>query len=263
MTRVGKIARLPQHLRTQLNERLADGELARTLVPWLNENWQVQEVLKEHFDSRPITEQNLSVWKNGGYVEWVRHQEARVVAQSFLAEADELEDEVGDEPLTDRTTEIAAIALLQLLREAQAEKGPDRRRAVLEIVRELQRLRRGDHQMRRLEIKEERWEAELDAADEEELKELREKTESEKLSIIVTALDWRQEYVHGMAKRTITPERAAWMRAYFEKNAAMLRTLGVPDLPPPVSRSKSKQIRPNPTKSNQIRPILTFPCASQ
>jgi hypothetical protein len=36
MSRTGKIARLPQSLREELNHRLENGELARNLADWLN-----------------------------------------------------------------------------------------------------------------------------------------------------------------------------------------------------------------------------------
>ena len=36
MARTGKIARLPVAIRTELNQRLRDGESGSTLLPWLN-----------------------------------------------------------------------------------------------------------------------------------------------------------------------------------------------------------------------------------
>ena len=66
MTRNGKIARLPREIRDRLNERIRDGEPGTKLVPWLNSILEVQEVLEAYFSERPITEQNLSEWKQGG-----------------------------------------------------------------------------------------------------------------------------------------------------------------------------------------------------
>jgi hypothetical protein len=111
----------------------------------------VRDRLDEHFDGRPITEQNLSEWKQGGFKDWQRHQETRALARDFLAEAEELEEEIGDTPLTDRLSETVALALARLLREAvNGEKGPGQRMAILEIAREFARLRRQDHQTERL-----------------------------------------------------------------------------------------------------------------
>ena len=36
MTRLGKIGRLPREIREKLNQRLADGEIGKGLVDWLN-----------------------------------------------------------------------------------------------------------------------------------------------------------------------------------------------------------------------------------
>ncbi len=43
-------------------------------MKWLNELPPVKEVLREEFNGRPISEQNLSQWREGGYLDWVRHQ---------------------------------------------------------------------------------------------------------------------------------------------------------------------------------------------
>src|ERR1700735_2174125 len=71
MTRTGKIARLPREIRDQLNQRLNDGQSGRRLVTWLNSLPEVQQVLAANFDGRPLTEQNLSEWKAGGYLDWL------------------------------------------------------------------------------------------------------------------------------------------------------------------------------------------------
>jgi len=119
----GKIGRLPHDIRQQLN----DCEVVR-------------ERLAEYFDSRSITEQNLSDWKQGG----------------FLSQAEELGEEVGESTLAERTTEVVALALLQLFESAlKAESEPEQRQAVLEMARELARLRRAEHQRQRWEVEEE------------------------------------------------------------------------------------------------------------
>ena len=84
-TRNGKIARLANGVREELNERLFNGEEGTKLVDWLNGLKEVKAVLKELFEGRPISEQNLSEWKQGGYVEW----EAR---RELLADAGEMKD---------------------------------------------------------------------------------------------------------------------------------------------------------------------------
>jgi hypothetical protein len=67
MTRTGKIVRLPQTIREQLNTRLHEGEKARDLVEWLNALPEARKMLAKEFQGHPISEQNLSQWKLGGY----------------------------------------------------------------------------------------------------------------------------------------------------------------------------------------------------
>jgi len=174
MGRTGKIARLPRATREELNERMEDGEPARPLLEWLNACPEVEEVLWEHFDGRPITEQNLSEWRQRGFLDWQRRLETRELARDFIHEAEELENEVGGTPLTDRLTEMVALSLARLMREAMNDggKGPERQAAVLGIAREFSRLRRGDHAMQRQRVEEElREEAERAAEREEEVQE--------------------------------------------------------------------------------------------
>jgi len=66
-TRTGKIARLPRKIREQLNRRLENGEPGNRLVEWLNSLPEVQKVLAADFDGEPVSEPNLSRWRQGGY----------------------------------------------------------------------------------------------------------------------------------------------------------------------------------------------------
>ncbi len=89
--RTGKIARLPQTIRDQLNRRLEDGGQGKTLAAWLNSLPEVRAVLKEHFGGRNISEQNLSEWKQGGYRDWQLRQDAIEAVQRMDTDAGELE----------------------------------------------------------------------------------------------------------------------------------------------------------------------------
>ncbi|HEV7925331.1 MAG TPA: hypothetical protein VGR14_08255 [Verrucomicrobiae bacterium] len=73
--RNGKVARLPLAVRLQLNERLRDGHSGALLLEWLNGLFEVQCVL-EREQASPITKQNLSEWRKGGFLEWLRCQPA-------------------------------------------------------------------------------------------------------------------------------------------------------------------------------------------
>src|SRR6266481_2497868 len=122
-TRIGKIARLPHSLREQLNLRLHDHQPHKTILPWLNSLPEVIAILAAEFDSRPITKQNLSEWKHGGFRDWLLQYHA----SHFLCNADipvgagsrrgsEPETVASEQPLTQyatRTTDPASHPTLQ------------------------------------------------------------------------------------------------------------------------------------------------------
>ena len=53
MTRKGKIARLPQAIREQINRRLQNGEEGKQIAEWLNTLPEVIAVLSAEFDGQP------------------------------------------------------------------------------------------------------------------------------------------------------------------------------------------------------------------
>jgi hypothetical protein len=91
-TRTGKIARLPRLIRDELNQRLDDGVEGKKLVRWLNRLPEVREVLREYFEGKAVTEQNLSDWKAGGFAEWLGRQEFLGQARDLAEEAEEVRE---------------------------------------------------------------------------------------------------------------------------------------------------------------------------
>src|SRR6185503_19452644 len=96
ITRNGKIARLPKAVREELNRRLSDGEPGTDLVAWLNSLPEVQRVVTAEFGGRPVREQNLSEWKQGGYQDWSRQQEALELVRHLSTEAEDLKAATGE-----------------------------------------------------------------------------------------------------------------------------------------------------------------------
>lgn len=76
MKRNGKIAHLPENIRVELNIRMRDGQSGLQLVEWLNGLPEVQIVMSKHFGGRPLTQQNISEWRQGGYKEWLDNLDA-------------------------------------------------------------------------------------------------------------------------------------------------------------------------------------------
>jgi hypothetical protein len=84
-SRTGKIACLPEEIRDEVNYRLIDGIKGPELLPWLNSQPEVRDVLTRHFGGRDINHQNLSAWRRGGFRDWLFRREIRLA--SFEAHA--------------------------------------------------------------------------------------------------------------------------------------------------------------------------------
>ena len=74
MARTGKIARLPLRIRDELNMRLRDNESGQTILEWVNGLDVTKEQLARHFNGEAISDANLSVWRQGGFAEWLNEQ---------------------------------------------------------------------------------------------------------------------------------------------------------------------------------------------
>lgn len=122
MTRTGKIARLPKHVRDQLNRRIEDGEPGKQLVEWLNGLPGVQEVLQEQFGGRPVSEQNLSEWKPGGYQEWLRQEETRSLVSKLTEQSDDLDEAADGMEISDRYANVLSVEFVALTQKLLEEK---------------------------------------------------------------------------------------------------------------------------------------------
>jgi hypothetical protein len=169
MTRNGKIARLPREVRDQLNRRLSDGEPGTKLVEWLNGLLEVQALLAREFAGRPVSEQNLSEWKRGGYRDWVTRQEALEQARELAADAAELaaatEGLLADHLATVVTARYAS-ALAGWNGEA-TEEFRRKLRALRALCQDIVELRRGDHSAARLQLERERLAREKEQTEED------------------------------------------------------------------------------------------------
>lgn len=74
MARTGKIARLPLAVRDELNMRLMDNESGQTLLAWLNALPVCQERINGSWKGEPINDANLSMWRSGGFADWMEEQ---------------------------------------------------------------------------------------------------------------------------------------------------------------------------------------------
>jgi hypothetical protein len=155
MTRNGKIARLPLEVRDELNRRLEDGETGKRLVVWLNGLAAVQELLREQFGGRPMKEQNLSEWKNGGYLEWQGQREKRGLLRQVTEEARELNEQTGGVEASREVVSALAAELALAMREGLQEIADpkERREWLLQVMAALAPLRREEP----LQLPQELW----------------------------------------------------------------------------------------------------------
>ncbi|MGA2542290.1 MAG: hypothetical protein ABSG78_12115 [Verrucomicrobiota bacterium] len=163
MTRKGKLARLPQTIREQINLRLQDGAEAKQIAAWLNTLPEVRSLLAKEFDGQPINEVNLSNWKLGGYRDWEAQQEALEAVRQFSSDAAELSRAVpGGQPgraapgapfadqLALCLTARIAVALKKLP-SGEADPATQLER-LRQLCMRLVALRKGDHHAQWLQI---------------------------------------------------------------------------------------------------------------
>src|SRR5271166_2863543 len=121
MTRNGKIARLPRHIREQLNRRLEDGEEGETLLDWLNALPEAREILKNQFGGVPINKQSLSQWRLGGYQDWLARQEGCDFARELAEHAEDLDDSAAGRDVSDWLSPLLAVEMARVVKALLAE----------------------------------------------------------------------------------------------------------------------------------------------
>ena len=93
--RSGKIARLPEEIREQLNERLANHESSTTLLAWLNGLPEVQAMVAQEFGGKAIGKNSIFEWRHGGHAEWRRSKEAREIVKDLQKDGHQFSEAAG------------------------------------------------------------------------------------------------------------------------------------------------------------------------
>jgi hypothetical protein len=154
-TRVGKIARLPKEIREELNERLENGEQGKELVGWLNGLPEVKKTLAGQFGGSPVTECNLTDWKQGGYQDWLRQAEACDLVRDLMEKGGELGKAADGTAIGDRLASVLAAEFIRVVQMSLSQEGgPEERWSRLQkLLQAVSRLRRDDHAATRTAIK--------------------------------------------------------------------------------------------------------------
>jgi hypothetical protein len=257
-TRKGKIARLSKALRHELNSRLEDGEPAQQLVAWLNGLPEVKKLLRSQFDGRPITGQNLSEWRQGGFLEWRQHEESCDRVRRLTEQAKDLQAHPEDLPVSDQLATLWAVELARL---SEAFLGDttdphERWRRLRELLHELGQLRREDHQAARLPIEQDRERRQAHRLFEEKLEQDLDQIKRRACAPLLAAMQMNALaplFGGGEAGRKLA---AILAETQFDLEPGTL-TARAPTPPPSPG-----PIQPNPTKSDQIQPNQTLAGAS-
>lgn len=113
--RNGKIARLSSIIRDELSLRMEQGGKGKELLAWLNGLPEVQESIRGSFGGVPISKQNLSEWRQGGYREWQMHTDLIRQASRLREYTDAMEDVVDPPLLAGRMAAMLAARYAALL----------------------------------------------------------------------------------------------------------------------------------------------------
>jgi hypothetical protein len=217
-TRNGKIARLPKEIREQLNHRLENAWQGKKLVKWLNALPEVKAVLCEEFHGRAISEQNLSQWRDGGYADWLRHQDTQGRVRWMVERSDDVEVEEGEEHLCERVARVAVAELAEQMHRLHAVADPaERWKHFREVCLELWRLRTGTHFGRRVDLGWDQWQREV-GHEEAALEQERQQQQVKKR-------ESQEEYLERIMDLLHMPDIREWVRTDWPSREAELGRL--------------------------------------
>jgi hypothetical protein len=158
-TRTGKIARLPKLIRDELNRRLDNGADGPELLAWLNALPEVQAVLAEKFAGRPLSKQNLSDWRLGGYAEWAAIRDGRLQWHQLIEQGCELDQKRVNGSGKDIASYLGTfltVELAQAIDELHDIADSEQRWKILQVLsRTLARLQNAHSRDKRIRL----WEA--------------------------------------------------------------------------------------------------------
>jgi hypothetical protein len=156
-TRTGKIARLPQNIREELNQKLQNNVPSHELLAWLHSLPEVQKVLADQFGGSPLTKSNLSRWRHGGFIDWRSHREGRQQWWELVESARELTGKRTDKKGVDASSYLGTFLLVELaeaLDHLHKVKNLEKRwRLMHTISGALSRLRNDDSREKMLRLK--------------------------------------------------------------------------------------------------------------
>ncbi|MGD1085877.1 MAG: hypothetical protein ABSA47_14165 [Verrucomicrobiota bacterium] len=148
----GKISRLPHHIREQVHIRLRDGQRGRQIVSWLNSLAEARQEVALSFGGHPISERNLSEWKQRAHPAWLLQQETLAEAARFMAQSCQLA-QAGKGAVTDHlATFVAAHYAVAIRRLRHANNESEHWRFLRQLCQDVSGLRRCDQAAERMRL---------------------------------------------------------------------------------------------------------------
>jgi hypothetical protein len=127
------------------------------LLAWLNGLPEVQQVLAELFEGKPVSKQNLSHWRGSGFREWQMRREVQEAVPEMMAELKELQP-ADEESLSDKLARWAVVNFfMSAQQKVDGTSDNEKRFKLLQtLCSDLSALRRGDHRAERLKLEREK-----------------------------------------------------------------------------------------------------------
>jgi len=237
--RNGKIARLSRALQNEVNQRLDKNEPGETLLEWLNAQPEIHTLLSAEFAGVPVSKQNLSQWRLGGFREWQLRQEVAADARELSTQARELES-VQPTRLADSLATVLAGRYASLLRHWTGEVNPELEqslRILRGMIQDVAHLRRWDHSAERVRLEQVEFESRQEMLPE---------------ALIEVFEKWarRPEVKDWLVQSWVPPEeRARRKRELFglpplpEEAPAKTPVASAPPVDPPSPGTQSKSVK--------------------
>ena len=190
-----------------MNERLLDGEGGQALVEWLNRDKAVQQVLARYFDGAPITEQNLSEWRQGGYQDWLAQRDTVDAVNQVSEQATDVLCLVNDEErFSDHLSVVLSAELARATKALLSDQDypPKRWQRLTGLTSLLNNLRRGDLQASRLELQNNKWLEQWRMIEEDRFEKEQQKKES-RASLLALAQQMTSKRAAGTARSDAPP----------------------------------------------------------
>ena len=114
------------------------------IVAWANGLPGVKKVLERHFASQPITEDNLSRWRQGGYAGWLEQRATQEAVAGLSAACAGVDDGSAEQVSRHLSIVLSARLFVEIQKMSAMEEGPDKTAAWHRLVMACVELRRAD-----------------------------------------------------------------------------------------------------------------------